>query len=210
MRNVTLSVRLALATGLTVTATTLGLVLSQTPLVLAGTNAVPANSAITFLRQGGTLCQRGGAVPAGTVAIRLSLSANAGPRVSLRALSGSRLVATGERGAGWGTDETVTVPVTHVAKTVRATRVCAMVGQAAEPIQVNGARVHTSAGGEVVWLRLEYLRHGSASWASLAASVARRMGLAHAPAGTWVAFALIAAMVAVCALTARLILSDLA
>jgi hypothetical protein len=209
MRNVTLSVRLALATGLTVTAIALGLVLSQTPLVLAGTNGVPADPAVTYLRHGGTLCQRGGTLPAGTVAIRVSLSANAGPRVSLQALSGSRILATGERDAGWGTDETVTIPMARVPRTVRDTHVCATVGQAAEPIQVNGARVPTAGGGEEVWLRLEYLRHGAASWTSLAASVAHRMGLAHAPGGTWVVFGLLAAMLAVCVLSARLILSDL-
>jgi hypothetical protein len=208
MRNLTLSVRLALAMGLTVTAIALGLVLSQTPLVLAGTNGVPADPAVTYLRHGGILCQGGGTLPADTVAVRVSLSANAGPRVSLRALSGSRVVAEGERGAGWGTDETVTVPVARVPRTIRDTRVCATVAQAAEPIQVNGATVQT-AGGEAVWLRLEYLRHGPTSWASLAASVAHRMGLAHAPGGTWVVFALIAAMVGVCVLASRLILSDL-
>lgn len=208
MRNVTLSVRLALATGLAVTAIALGLVLSQTPLVLAGTNGVPASFAVTFLHRGGTFCQRGGTLPAGTVAIRVSLSANAGPHVSLQALSGSRTIATGERAAGWGTDETVTVPVARVARTVGDARVCVTAGQAAEPIQVNGARVQTAGGGEVVWLRLEYLRHGAASWASLAASVAHRMGLAHAPAGTWVVFPLLAAMLAVCVLASRLLLTD--
>ncbi|HEV3034998.1 MAG TPA: hypothetical protein VGX72_09425 [Solirubrobacteraceae bacterium] len=209
MRNATLSVRLALATGLTVTAIALGLVLSQTPLVLAGTNGVSAGFAVSALSHGGTFCQRGGTLPAGTVAIRVSLSANAGPRVSLQALSGSRVVATGERGAGWGIDETVTVPVARVATTVRDTRVCATVGQPAEPIQVNGTQVRTAAGGEAVWLRLEYLRHGTASWASLAASVAHRMGLAHAPAGTWLVFPLLAAMLAVCVLASRLLISDL-
>jgi hypothetical protein len=176
MRNVTLSVRLALAAGLTVTAIAFGLVLAQTPLVLAGTNGVPADFAVTFLHRGGTFCQRGGTLPVGTVAIRVSLSANAGPRVSLQALSGSRVIAAGERGAGWGTDETLTVPVARVARTVGDARVCVTVGQAAEPIQVNGARVQTAGSGEAVWLRLEYLRHGAASWASLAASVAHRMG----------------------------------
>jgi hypothetical protein len=209
MRNVTLSVRLALATGLTVTAIALGLVLSQTPLVLAGTNGVPADLAVTYLRHGGTLCQRGGTLPAGTVAIRVSLSANAGPQVSLRAVSGSRVLATGERDAGWGTDETLTIPIARVSRTIRETRVCATVGQGAEPTQVNGARVQAAGGGEEVWLRLEYLRHGAASWASLAASVAHRMGLAHAPGGTWVVFGLLVAMLAVCVLSARLILSDL-
>ncbi|MGO9762754.1 MAG: hypothetical protein ACLP1Q_15990 [Solirubrobacteraceae bacterium] len=208
MRNVTLSVRSALATGLTVTAMTLGLVLSRTPVVLAGTNGVPADFAVTFLRHGGTLCQRGGTLPAGTVAIRASLSANAGPRVSLQVLSGSRVITAGERGAGWGTDETVTVPVARVARTIHDTRVCATVGQAAEPIQVNGERVQTVAGGAAVWLRLEYLRQGSASWVSLATSVAHRMGLAHAPAGTWVSFPLVAAMLLVCVLVSRLLLSD--
>jgi hypothetical protein len=207
MRNVTLSVRLALATGLTVTAMTLGLVLSQTPLVLAGTNGVPAGFDVANVQRPTSFCQQGGTLPAGTVAIRVSLSANAGPTVSLRALSGSRVIATGERSAGWGTDETVTIPVARVASTYRDTRVCVTADQGPEPIQINGARVQTG-GGEAVWLRLEYLRRSSASWASLVGSVAHRIGLAHAPAGTWVALALVAAMLCVGVLASRLILSE--
>lgn len=208
MRNVTLSVRLALATGLTVTAMTLGLVLSRSPLVLAGTNGVRAGLAVTYVQRPTSFCQQGGTLPAGTVAIRVSLSANAGPSVSLLALSGSRVIAVGERGAGWGTDETVTVPVARVASAHRETRVCVTVAQGPEPIQVNGARVQTAGGGEAVWLRLEYMRRSSASWASLVGSVAQRMGLAHAPAGTWVAFALVAAMLCVGVLASRLLLAE--
>jgi hypothetical protein len=35
------------------------------------------------------------------------------------------------------------------------------------------------------------------------------MGLAHAPAGTWLVFPLLAAMLAVCVLASRLLISDL-
>ena len=203
-----LRVRLALATALLATVAMLGVVLSRAPLLLAGTNRIPAKPAVTFIRHSETRCQGGGTLPAGTRAIRVSLSANAGPSVSLRVLSGSRLITSGERGAGWGTDETVTVPVRRVPATIGDVRVCAAIGRAAEPIQVNGAPVRTSSGAEAIWLRLEYLRPGSASWASLAAVVARHMGVGHAPGGVWVALLVIAAMSAVCILVSRAVLSD--
>ncbi|HLM85442.1 MAG TPA: hypothetical protein VK272_04550 [Solirubrobacteraceae bacterium] len=205
----TLRVRLALATALTATIATLGVVLSRAPLVLAGTDGIPAKSAVTFIHRSETRCQGGGTLPAGTVAIRVSLSANAGPGVSLWALSGSRVITRGERGAGWGTDETVTVPVQRVPETVGGTSVCVAIGPPAEGIQVNGAPVQTSAGGRAIWLRLEYLRPGTRSWASLAASVARHMGIGHTPGGAWAAFSAIAAMLAVCVIVSRALLSDL-
>ncbi len=202
-------VRLALAAGLTVMVTALGIVLSRSPLTVAGTNGVPANIAITYAHGGERGCESGGTLPRGTEAIRVSLSANIGPRVAVKALSGSTVVTAGERDAGWGIDETVTVPVSRVAQTIRGARICTAIGPAVEPIQVNGAQVQTAAGGHTVWLRMEYLRPSPGSWLSLASSVASRMGLAHAPSGAWGAYAVIAVMIAVCALASRLALREL-
>ncbi len=204
------SVRLALVAGLTVTAITLAVVLSRSPLTVAGTNGVPANFRVGSIHRSKAGCQRGGTLPRGTTAIRVSLAANVGPRVSLKALSGSTVVTEGEREAGWGNDETVTVPVKRVPRTIHRARICAMIGPAVEGIQANGERVRTPAGGPAVRLRMEYLRPGPSSWLSLASSVARHMGLARTPGGAWVGYVAIAVMIAVCALASRLVLRELA
>jgi hypothetical protein len=201
-----LRVRVALATGLILLLATLGLVLSRPPLTVAGTNEIPAHLAVAFIPGNQATCQGGGTLPQGTEAVRVSLSANTGPKVTLSALSGSTTITKGSRGAGWGIDESVTVPVGRVPRTVRDTRVCITIGTSVENIQVNGARVRTSAGKVGVWLRLEYLRPGPRSWLSLVSSIASRMGLDRAPSGAWVAYLAIAAMLAVSILASRLIL----
>jgi hypothetical protein len=202
-------VRVALVAALTVIVIALGLVLSRPPLTLAGSNGVPANFAITFIGGNQVICQPGGTVPAGTQAIRMSLSVNIGPSVRLRVLSSSTLVTEGSHAAGWGVDETVTVPVRRVAHTIAGTRICTTIGPAVEPIQVNGAKAPSPGGGPGVWLRAEYLRPGASSWLALVPSVARDMGIAHAPAGTWVAYLTIAVMLGVCALVSRSLLREL-
>jgi len=202
------SVRIALAAGLAVTAVALGIVLSRSPLAVAGSNGVPANLAVAHFGTSQTSCQAGGTLPQGTTAIRVSLSANIGPQVNLEVLSGATIVTTGERDAGWGVDETVTVPVRRVATTVGDARVCVTTGPVVEPLQINGTRERTPD-GEVVLLRMEYLHPGSASWLSLIPSVARRMGLAHAPAGTWVAYMLVVLMAIVAGVASRLVMREL-
>jgi hypothetical protein len=202
-------VRLALATGLTALAVALGLVLASSPLTIAGTNGVPANFAVTFIHSTEVGCEAGGTVPRGTEAIRVSLSANSGPKVGLEVLSGSTLVSSGARAAGWGVDETVTVPVERLPRTVYGARICTTVGPMVEPIQVNGTAIRTAGGGRTYLLRMEYLRPSSRSWLSLVPSVADRMGLDHAPSGAWVAYLVIAVMLALAVLAARLTLREM-
>jgi hypothetical protein len=189
-------VQVALAAALTVIAIALGLVLSRPPLTFAGSNGVPANFAIAFIGGNQVICQPGGTVPAGTEAIRVSLSVNTGPSVRVRVLSGSTVVTEGAHSVGWGVDETVTMPVRRVPRTIAGASICTTIGPAVEPIQVNGAKAPSSNGGPGVWLRL-------------VPSVARDMGIAHAPAGTWVAYLTIAVMLAVCALVSRSVLREL-
>ena len=203
-----LGVRFGLAAGLVGTAVALILVLSRPPLVVAGSNRVAPNFAITFTHGAETICQPGRTLPQGTEAIRVSLSPNIGPKVGLTVSSGSKVITEGERDAGWGVDETVTVSVKHVAHTAYNTRICTKIGPAVEGVQVNGE--HVIVGGrEAVWLRMEYLRPGRSSWLSLAPSITSHMGFAHAPAGAWVGYAAIAVMLLVCGLASRLALREL-
>jgi hypothetical protein len=201
-------VGVALIAGLTALAVALGVVLSGRPLTLAGSNSVPANLAVSFITHAESSCEEGGTVPQGTRAIRVSLSANTGPEVTLKVFSGSTLVTEGEHDAGWGIDETVTVPVKRVAHTVHEAHVCTSVTNVVEPLQVNGSRARASGGAIAVLLRMEYLRPGRRSWLSLAPSAARAMGLDHAPRGAWGAYLVIALMLTVAVLASRLIVRE--
>jgi Predicted membrane protein (DUF2142) len=201
-----LRVRLALAVGLTALATALGVVLlAGSPVTVAGTDGVPVRGTVAYLPGGQVVCQPGGVVPQGTDAVRISLGANAGPTVGVRITSGYTLVSEGSRGAGWGITESVTVPVRRVARTVSDTSVCATLGAAVEPIAANGELVARRD----VRLRTEYLRPGSDSWLALAGSIAGHMGIGRAPSGTWVAYLVIALVLAVSLVVVRALLREL-
>jgi hypothetical protein len=206
-------VRLALAAGLALVAIAIIIVLSRSPLVVVGTNGVPAYRGVAYANGGTSGCQVAGTIPSGTTAIRISASANVGPTVTLRAISGSEVITEGKRPAGWGIDESVTVPVKRVSSTVSTARLCTTFGKSLEPIEINGAEVQTTGPGgtraRAVRLRFEYMRPGSSSWWSLARGVAHRMGFGHAPSGTWIVFLLIALTIAIAALASRLVLREL-
>jgi hypothetical protein len=202
--------RIALVVGFASLLVALGVVLSRAPLTIAGSNGVPAKLAISYINGGKTGCQGGGVLPGGTTAIRVSLSANIGPRVLVKVFSGSALLTEGERGTGWGIDETVTVPVRPLPQAAQYTRICTTLGPSVEAIQINGTIARNHSGAKISLLRMEYLHPGPSSWVSLVSPIAHRMGLAHAPSGSWVAYLVIATMVLVCALTIRLILKELA
>ncbi len=197
-------VRLALAVGFAAMASALAIVLSQAPLTVAGTDGVPAHPNVAVSHGDESGCQPGGTLPRGTTAIRVSLAANTGPRVRLAALSGSGVVTAGERGAGWGVAESVTVPVSRVPRTIRGVRICNTIGPAVGEVEANGSRVR----GRTL-LRIEYLRPGPKSWLSMVSSVARHMGIGHAPGGAWVAFAVTATMIATSVLASRVLLREL-
>jgi hypothetical protein len=195
-----LRVRVALAAGLALTLTALAVVLSGAPLTVAGVKPLPSRS-VSPITGSSSGCQSAGTVPEGTSAIRLGASSNTGPRVTVRVLEGPRLISEGVQDAGWGTDETVTVPVSRVARAIPGARICTAFGRTLEPVQFSG-----SLKGQA---RVEYLRPGPDSWFSLASSVARRMGLGHAAGGTWIVCILAALMIAIAALASRLIVREL-
>ena len=205
------SVRVALTVGLAITAAAVGLVLSGSRPTLAGTNSVPPERVLTSVSGGTTVCQPVGTLPAGTKAMRLSLTANAGPRVTVKARSGTQVITHGERDAGWGEANTVTVPVKRVPSTITGASVCVTLGPSSEHVLINGAFIPTSANAHTVTprFRVEYLSAGHRSWWSLASSVAHRMGLGHAASGTWIVFLLIALMIVVAVLASRLLLREL-
>jgi hypothetical protein len=195
-------------------ATALGVVLSQSPPTVAGSNSVPKYSPILFPKNRSSGCQPSGTVPQGTSAIRVTASQTIGPAVTLKVLSGSRVVTHGRRDAGWGIDETVTVPVERVPRTVPNALVCLAFGPGFEPVQSNGVLLGAEGAngepGTAVRFRAEYLKPGRTSWWSRVSPVARRMGWGHSPSGTWIVFLLIALTLTMITLASRLVLRDIA
>ncbi len=207
------SVRIALAVGLALLALAVAVVLSGSPPIVVGNNNVAAHEQAAFVGGGFHTCQTVPTLPRGTTAIRLSASANTGPRLTLTVRSQGRVIDRGERDAGWGVTETATVPIARVPRTLSGPQICIAFAQVIEPIQLNGTPVHTPSarGGRegAVMLRFEYLLPRHSSWWSLASSVAHRLGYGHVPSGTWVVIVVIALMIALAALAARLVLDEM-
>jgi hypothetical protein len=206
--------RLALAGGLALVGIAVGGTLVQAPTVTIATDGIAEETEVAGTRNAAKACQAGETVPAGTTAIRLALAAELGPPVTVTVLSRGILVAHGTRGPGW-TDASVTVPVRRVARTIPDARVCFKLGDPIETVAIFGRKTAAtgalSSGAQQLPGRvaIEYVRTGSSSWLSLVPSIARRMGLGHAWGGTWIVFALVAAMAGSVALLCRMLLREL-
>ena len=206
--------RVALGAALALIALAAAIVLSQSPRVLAGSNAIePFSSRLTTVPGSGSGCQPGETLPARTTAISLSLEATAGPRVTITVLSGKAILTHGTSAEGWlGQD--VTIPVEPLDRTVRNATVCFAFKGADEQVSFLGLPAPrlspaTSARRALPGrMAIEYLRHGSSSWFSLAPSIARSMGLGRAWPGTWVALVAISLAVASIALASWLTIRE--
>ena len=202
------AVRVALAAGLALLALALAARLSRVPLVLARTN-VTLEAHLAVRKGETTFCQSHETLPSGTSALRLWISVNVGPQVTVAALSGSRVLAEGVQGPGW-TGDVVTIPISPVPRRSSIVTVCTRLGPLVEPISLAGGRPRQSIGGAASSeLKIEYLRPGRRSWWAQAGSVAHRLGLDRAPGGAWVALVPIALMAAAAVLTAWLVLRQL-
>lgn len=183
----------ALAAGLALLAIALAVTLSGSPLVVAHTNATPANEPILEAGSGSNACQAGEVLPAGITAIRLTLVAVVGPRVSLSVLSGARVLTSGVTASGW-TSGAVTVPVTAMPHAVAPVRICFKLGKSVETVQLGGLRTSAATAARNFSgvplpgrFTVEYMHSGDSSWWSSAKTLARHMGLGRAPSGSWVA-----------------------
>jgi hypothetical protein len=208
------SVKVALAAGLALTALAVTVTLSQSPLGVAATNSVQGKEELETLHHGTTVCQRGERIPHGTTAIRLGIFAWLGPRVTLAAYVGNRVVTGGQRGSGW-TGWVVTVPVRPLPHTLSDAKLCFAIHLARdETVKIIGARQPDSAhhpggaplGGRVT---VEYMQPDKRSWWSLASLVARHMGFGHADSGPWSVFVVIALAAALAFAASRIVLREL-
>jgi hypothetical protein len=207
------SVIAALAVGLALITITAIVTLARSPLTTAGTNSIPGSEYLE-LKTGLSTCQPAGKIPRGTSAIRVGVEGrSANPAVTLRVLTGSRILREGQQIAGFGATPTVTVPVRPLANAVDGARICTTVRRTPEPIRFYGTPTNSSGPNanqpQTAVLHMEYLRPDPKSWWSLAPSIAHHMGLGHAPSGTWVAFLVLALMLAVVTIVSQLTLKEL-
>ncbi len=191
------------------------LTLLESPPDVLRSNGVPVDVVLASTTSSARTCQAGEVVPAGTSAVRMTLGSELGPELSLAGVSAGRTVFHGHRGGGW-TGASVTVPVDYLSHTIADVQVCFTPRRATERLLVLGhetssAVAITASDGEKLGGRMsiEYLRGGSASWLSQIPSIARRIGLGHAWAGTWVVFVLLAAMSVNLFLICRFMLREL-
>lgn len=209
-------VGLVLAAGLALLAVAIGVTLSGSPLVIAGASSDRATEKLARTEgHADVVCQPGEVLPRGTSAIRLTLKAVAGPRVSVGVLSGTRELTSGVAASGW-MGAAVTVPVRPIARTTAHVRICFRVSPAPENITIIGratppkmAAVNGSGRPLPGRIGIEYLRPGPRSWWSAAPAVARRMGLGRAPSGTWMVLLPIALMAIAIAGTSWLVVRGL-
>ena len=105
------------------------------------------------------------------------------------------------------------MPVARISDTVHDALLCMTLGPSLEPVGIRGMPTHETAGGlytlEDVKLRAEYLRPGPKSWWSSIPSIAYHFGLGRAGGGTWIGFLVLALMLTVTVLAARLTLKEL-
>jgi hypothetical protein len=192
--------RLKITVGLCLLAgaAAIAVTLSKSPLTVAAVNTT-ATAQLGKTSHTTAACQSGETLPRGTSAIRLRVFAFLGPRVTVQVRAHGQVIAHGERGSGW-TSGAVTVPVKPLATTRSGVDLCFTFftdgneddWYVGEP---TGARaVQGGVGPPHGRVRVEYMRPGSASWWSLALTVARRMGLGRAWPGTWVVLLLLALM----------------
>lgn len=209
------SAKIALAAGLTLIVIAIGLVLLHSPSSVARTNGTPGEEhRIAFTTHGATYCQAQELLPAGTSALRLSLSAFSGPRVRVAVSAGGHPLTGGEQESGW-TSRVLTVPVRARSRAVPDATVCVSFSLHDEAVTVFGKPTsHTIAAHDGrralrgrMWI--EYLHSGGRSWASLAPTILSSMRFGRGGAGVLIVSLALVLLVAVAALTARLVLEEL-
>jgi hypothetical protein len=205
----------ALAVGLTLTGIAIVVVLSRSPLKVAGTNSISATDYIQVDAKGKfSSCQPSGTIPKGTSAIRIGIEGlYFGPAATAKVLAGSEVLGEGHQVAGGVSAPTATLPMKSLAHAVSGAQICMTVGPALEPIRYYGIPNRSSSSHtdplQHVTLRIEYLRRGEKSWWSFASSIAYHIGLGRAPSGTWVAFLALLLTLAVILIASRLTLEEL-
>jgi hypothetical protein len=207
-------VKITIAIGTLLGVAAVGVVLSHSPIAVAGINTAQHNL-ISSTYDKTSACQSNETLPRETSAIRLRVYDFTGPRVTVAVLAHGHVVASGERESGW-TGGVVTVPVKGLSTSRSGVQLCftlylggdEVTQFVGEPTRgAHAARV--SEGSLPGRVRVEYLRPSSSSWWSLVPEVARRMGLGHAGSGTWSVLLVAVLMGSVAVAGSRLVFREL-
>jgi hypothetical protein len=210
------AVRIGLGAALATIVVGVAVALAHAPMSVARVNraASSAEAAIAHATAGADYCQAQEALPAHTSLIRVSLQASIGPRVALSVSSNGRTIASGVQGSAW-TGAVVSVPVRPLADAVSDVTVCVSFHAHDELLTLYGKPVPglpaTSDGeGRLPGsMRIEYLRAGARSWASMLSSIVSRMGLGRAFEGDAIASLVFALLAAIAILTSTLVAREL-
>lgn len=202
-----------LAAGLALTFAAIGVALLRSPPRVLGANGVSAFEHKVWHERRG-LCQANEKLPRGTSAIRFYGRALAGPRMTLTAREGNRVIAEGAQAAGWS-GVNVTIPLTHTVRASSHVELCVRVGGRNGLWGVQGkkaaaGRSAISEGKQLgLRVRMEYLAAGNHSYWSMLLPTARRLGLGHAGSGTAIVLLLLVMTAAATVLGSWFIVRDL-
>jgi len=202
-----------MALGLLVIAAALIAVVIQAPRTAVATNAITVTGRLGLFYPHTTICQADEPLPAATTALRLSLSAYIGPSVSVTVSHGDEILARGHQSAGW-VGSSLILPLEPMVAEPQDTTICFTRDSGQLSVDVNGGYASHGRTARVDGnplpgrMRVEYLSRGRRSWLSLTEQVARRLGLGHAPSGTWLALALTILMASAIGLTAWILLRE--
>src|SRR5580693_5821588 len=129
--------RISLVIGWGLISLAIALVMSRSPPAVARTNAIPINEVIAAAPPAVEACQGNEMLPSGTTAVRLSLEALLGPRVTVKIVRNGVVLSTGERAAGWSR-QSVTVPIRALRHSVAGVSLCFAVAARDETVKVKG------------------------------------------------------------------------
>jgi hypothetical protein len=187
--------------------------LAHAPLVVARKGGA-AEGILVGTTRPASACQSEETLPRDTTALRLSLTAALGPRVAVKALSGSRVLTRGTVSPGWS-GASVEIPVKPVSRTLAPVEICFATTLMNGRVTMRGSRTgpalaaRSKEGPLPGRMGVEYLRPGTVSWWSRATSVARRLGLGRAASGTWNALLVMALAASFITLSSWLVLREI-
>jgi hypothetical protein len=208
------SVQVALVAGLGLLLAGLVAVAMKHPDEVARGSVVSPEAEVASIVARTRLCQAGEVVPKGSTAIVAWLEAFTGPRVSAEVIEGGQIVGRGQHGSGWA-GRSVTIPLSRPSPGSSDATVCFIAAPRDEGLIARGGPVNGPArlteNGRLLQGRMatEYLRPGRRTWLSLAAPIARHLGLGRLPSGMWAPITTILLMAAAIVVLVRSIVHGL-
>lgn len=207
-------IKIVLVAGLALIAIAMLVVLLRSPATVIATNGVRPNKLLGVAQEDVGACQRGETLPAGTSAIRLQVEATSGPRVSVEALEGGRILARGSLAPAWY-GSVVTIPVGPLHRTLSHATVCFQLSSLSGQVALYGSSTSRAIAATIAGkpisgrLRIVYLAPARESWWSMAGAVIKHMGLGRAASGTWIVFPIVILAASAIAVGSALLLREL-